>query len=112
MAKEFAQKFYHSAAWHHARNAYIAKRIAVDGGMCEHCHKRNGYIVHHVIELTPDNINDPNVTLNENNFQYWCKPCHDNEHLPSHENGVMYCEFDADGNPIRRVESPPKFSAK
>lgn len=108
MAKEFAKKFYASTAWHRARDAYIAERMSIDGGMCEHCHKRPGYIVHHIIELTPDNINDPNITLNTDNFEYWCKPCHDDEHLPTHgRDQFRTIVFDDDGNPICVNDNPP-----
>ena len=58
MAKEFARAFYNSKRWKDCRRAYIAKRISIDGGMCETCHEVPGYIVHHKIELTPDNISD------------------------------------------------------
>ena len=66
MAKEFAKAFYNSKRWKDCRRAYIAKRIAIDGGMCETCHEVPGYIVHHKIELTPDNINDPDIALGFN----------------------------------------------
>ena len=36
--------------------------------------------MHHIEELTPFNINDPNITLNFDNLEYVCKVCHDNEH--------------------------------
>ena len=80
MAKEFAKKFYKSKEWKKCREGYKAERIKVDGGMCEHCKKELGYIVHHIEELTPFNINDPNITLNFDNLEYVCKVCHDNEH--------------------------------
>lgn len=35
MAKEFARAFYNSKRWKDCRRAYIAKRISIDGGMCE-----------------------------------------------------------------------------
>ena len=80
MAKEFAKKFYKSKEWKKCREGYTAERIKADGGMCEHCKKELGYIVHHIEELTPFNINDPNITLNFDNLEYVCKVCHDNEH--------------------------------
>ena len=77
MAKEFAKSFYNSKKWLKAREEYIAERILVDGGLCEDCHQQLGYIVHHKAELTPDNINNLDITLNKNNFSYVCKACHD-----------------------------------
>ena len=76
MAKAFAQAFYRSAAWIKCRLSYIAKRKATDGGLCEHCRKALGYIVDHIIELTPYNINDPAISLNHDNLQYLCLECH------------------------------------
>ena len=80
MAKEFAKKFYRSKAWKKCRAGYIAERVKIDGGMCERCKKELGFIVHHKEELTPFNINNPDVTLNCSNLEYVCKVCHDNEH--------------------------------
>ena len=76
MAKEFAKAFYNSKRWKDCRRAYIAKRIAIDGGMCETCHEAPGYIVHHKTELTPDNINTPAVSLNWDNLELVCRSCH------------------------------------
>ena len=36
--KDFAKKFYKSQAWQDCRKAYIAKRMQIDGGLCEECH--------------------------------------------------------------------------
>ena len=75
MAKPFALAFYRSKAWRKSRAAYIAERQAIDGGMCEHCKDAPGYIVDHIDELTPDNIGNPNVALNHDNYQYLCLSC-------------------------------------
>lgn len=80
MAKEFAKNFYKSARWARARNTYIRMRIAIDGGMCERCHARPGYIVHHKTYITPSNITNPDVTLSTENLEYLCHECHDREH--------------------------------
>ena len=76
MAREFAKKFYNSKAWRKCRAAFIAKRRAIDGGMCQRCSRDVGYIVHHVKWITPDNINDPAITLNHENLEYVCQTCH------------------------------------
>ena len=80
MAKEFAKQFYHSQAWVQLRNLYAQKRHY----LCEDClakgEYRHGDIVHHVIELTPDNIHDNSVTLNENNLRLVCRSCHKRIH--------------------------------
>lgn len=71
MAKEFAKAFYNSKVWQRCRAGYIASVH----GLCEHC-GGPGYICDHVIELTPENINDPWITLSHENLQYLCTPCH------------------------------------
>ncbi len=48
--------------------------------MCEVCGKRLGYIVHHVKEINPNNIDSANITLNHNNLMWVCKKCHDDIH--------------------------------
>ena len=35
-----------------------------------------GEIVHHKTPISPDNINDANITLNWNNLQLVCRDCH------------------------------------
>lgn len=77
MAKKFAKKFYESPTWQKERACYIAERRAIDGGLCEICKKRLGYIVHHKTPLTPSNINKRIYALDHSNLQYVCKPCHD-----------------------------------
>jgi 5-methylcytosine-specific restriction endonuclease McrA len=76
MAREFAKKFYDSKAWKLCRKSFIADRIAIDGGMCEHCKDKLGYIVDHKEEITYENINNADVSLNHKNLQYLCLKCH------------------------------------
>lgn len=80
MAQEFAKQFYSSKAWQDCRNEY-AKRVHY---LCENCLKRGlykpGVIVHHVEELTPANIENPEVSLNWNNLRLVCRDCHAEEH--------------------------------
>lgn len=78
--KEFARAFYFSQAWIRTRNAYV-KSV---GGLCEDCLARGivraGEIVHHITPLTPENINDTDVTLNPANLRLVCRDCHAIEH--------------------------------
>lgn len=88
MAKEWAKKFYNSKAWIKCRESYISKVF----GLCERCGKP-GLILHHKIELTPFNINDPEITLNHNNLEYLCLDCHNKEHFKIYEatrEGLMF----------------------
>lgn len=36
--------------------------------------------VHHITEITPDNIDDPDVTLNMDNLVSLCRECHRARH--------------------------------
>ena len=103
MAKDWARPFYNSLRWIKARDSYIAKRMMIDGGLCEECHKYPGYIVHHKIHLTEDNIHDQEISLNFNNFEYVCKECHDEfegHGAGGHGKAKTLCSFDASGQPI------------
>ena len=97
MAKLWAKKFYKSKAWLITRTSYIAYRVSIDGGYCEHCKYELGYIVDHIEELTPENINDPNIALNHDNFQYLCLSCHNKKTFGSGQEvtreDVMFNEF-------------------
>lgn len=97
MAREFSKRFYKSKHWKNCRASYIAKRIAIDGGLCETCHDAPGFIVHHTVWLTPENINDPGVALNHNLLKYDCLICHNKEGTEVDE--YPYA-FDADGQLI------------
>lgn len=78
--REFAKEFYKSKAWQHCRTSYAKSR----GHLCERCLKRGkiepGEIVHHKVYLTPENINDPAVSLNFDNLELLCRKCHAEEH--------------------------------
>ena len=75
MAKDFAIKFYRTA-WKRCREGY-AKKV---GYLCEDCLSKGiykpGEIVHHKIELTPENINNPAITLSWDNLKMVCRDCH------------------------------------
>jgi len=77
---EDALPFYSSMAWKNARKAY-KKKV---GGVCERCLANGiiskGEIVHHKVHLNARNIHDPNVALNEDNFELLCRECHAKEH--------------------------------
>lgn len=102
MAREFAKSFYKSKAWQKCRGAYIKHRKSIDGGLCESCHERPGYIVHHKIELTPENINDPDIALGLRNLKYDCIECHNQENgRGDHEiPGLVRYVFGPDGEVI------------
>ena len=80
MAKPWAEAFYKSRAWRNCRDAYV-KSI---GGLCERCLTKGLYvpvdIVHHKTYITPENINNPNITLSFDNLEGVCRNCHAEEH--------------------------------
>ena len=102
MAKEWAKAFYNSKKWIRCRNSYIGFRISIDGGTCEECKRQQGYIVHHTITLTAENITDPDVALNHDNMKYVCKDCHDryDGHGIGNKKLKPLCAFDEHGQPI------------
>ena len=109
MAKEWAKSFYKSKRWQQCRDSYIAQRRLIDGGLCEVCHNAVGYIVHHKIMLSPDNINDPEIALNHDNLSYECKDCHDTHEghgIGNHGVGLLV-RFDENGQPFPIPDSPP-----
>ena len=98
--RAFAKAFYESPAWRNTR-AYIIKRGA---GLCVRCGAL-GAIVHHKRPLTPSNIDDPLVSLNENNLETLCRACHAIAHgaAPPIADGLA---FDANGNVVEAALMP------
>ena len=76
----FARALYWSRAWAVCRKKY-AESV---GGLCERCYAEGrvtpGQHVHHKIRLTPENINDTEITLNWDNLELLCEECHQKEH--------------------------------
>jgi 5-methylcytosine-specific restriction enzyme A len=101
MAKTWAKKFYASKAWKLCRESYIAKVH----GLCERC-EGVGKILHHTEYLTPENITDPNVSLNHDKLEYLCQDCHNREHHEKHSPTMWGVVFDMNGNPVRREDLP------
>lgn len=71
MAREFSRKFYKSKAWKQCRE-YIFNKYH---GLCNKC-GAPGEEVHHVTWLSPKNIDDPEITLGEDNLVLLCRNCH------------------------------------
>lgn len=80
MAKDYSKSFYNSQAWQELRVSFLKEKHYI----CERC-KAEGIItpateVHHKTYITPNNINDPSVTLNKDNLECLCHTCHTREH--------------------------------
>lgn len=98
MARDFARTFYRSPAWQKCRDGYFKKA----GGLCERCLTkgivRPGEIVHHKIHLTPQNIDNPDITLNWDNLELVCRDCHAEEHPEIYGKEHDRYAVDDDGN--------------
>ncbi len=103
MAREFSRKFYDSPAWRKCRKAFISYRKSVDGGLCQICKDDLGYIVDHIEELTPENINNQDITLSWSNFQYVCLVCHNKKTFGEPEEKKYFFGEDGQIYPL-----PPK----
>jgi len=81
MAKYAVLKsFYAHESWQQFRAAIIAER----GPVCQKCKmviaNSSDCILHHIKELTPENVRDYNISLNPENILIVCHGCHDKEH--------------------------------
>ena len=92
MALDYAKPFYNSKKWKKLRKYICESRHYT----CEECGDY-GDQVHHIIEITPDNINDPSITLNEDNLQLLCEECH-NAKRKTEKDLVDGLKFDEFGN--------------
>lgn len=86
----YAERFYKGPQWQAVREIVIKR----DQYLCQDC-KTAGRItpaeeVHHIIELTPENIYNPEIALGLNNLISLCRECHKARH--------------AGGRPVRRYK--------
>jgi Restriction endonuclease len=86
VARDFAKKFYNSRLWKDNVRPYIIKR---DNYKCKQCGSSIDLEVHHIIHLSPDNINDPNITVNERNLITLCRDCHFKVHEQDKIKGIV-----------------------
>jgi 5-methylcytosine-specific restriction endonuclease McrA len=79
----------------------VSGENVVPPGLCERCFDRGEYkpakVVHHIIWLNSDNINDHHITLSFDNFQRLCQDCHAAVHAGTSESRVT---FDECGNVV------------
>jgi len=58
----------------------VPDSMVVPPGICERCFQMGEFtpatLVHHKTHLTPENVDDPHVTLSYDNFQRLCQDCH------------------------------------
>ena len=105
MARDYARAFYNSMAWRTVRE-FVFNR---DLGLCVRC-DNPGTEVHHTTYLRPENINDPDITLNPARLITLCRECHLAEHQHSklvarynmirqYKPGTEQYDFDEMGQP-------------
>ena len=124
----FAHKFYHSKEWrgtlgkdgkyHGGMRNFIMDRAH---GLCERCVERArkgevppdreltpADVVHHITPLSPENMDDPSVTLDPANLMALCHDCHTEVHqhlgvgaMNGRRREEPRVGFDEDGNVVR-----------
>lgn len=77
--------FYRQTRWIKLRKVLMSERLNAEGLLiCEHCGKSilKDYdaILHHKIELTPQNVNDANIAYNPENLMFVHVKCHNEIH--------------------------------
>jgi len=96
MAQDYAKRFYNSVQWKRARELYIKSQHYI----CEDC-GGIACVVHHIITITPANINDPEITLGASNLKAVCKDCHADAHAGRTK--LSGISFDENGNVIKQA---------
>lgn len=81
-----------------------------DAYLCRNC-GAPATEVHHIIHLTPTNIDDPAISLSEDNLISLCRECHFEQHRGEHGSGRIreeqYAyEFDENGM-LKKKDIPP-----
>lgn len=109
MAQDFARHIYNSKAWKGtAKNKYkdgIRHMIVVKYNyLCAEC-GQTGDEVHHIIPLTPNNINDYSIVYGADNLILLCFDCHKAKHSKhKKEKNILQKNlfFDENGNLLSR----------
>ena len=98
--REKLKEFYKSSAWRTAREIALKR----DKYLCQDCKERPAEVVHHIKHLDKNNVNDPNISLNQDNLISICAMCHSLRHRGEHAKGRINQEknpynyiFDANG---------------
>ena len=84
--------FYKSKNWKLAREI----KILDQNGLCERCGE-TGVEIHHKVRLTMDNVNDAQISVNQDNLKLLCRECHNKEH----NRFSSKQQFDEEGNLIK-----------
>lgn len=78
------KQFYNSKEWQKCRLSLISERNPEGIIHCEYCgniiSSSGEAEIDHIKELTLDNVNDSNISLNPTNLKISCKACHNKKH--------------------------------
>lgn len=99
--RSFAEHIYKGRKWQKVRD-FIWNR---DNGLCQDCGEL-GDEVHHVIPLSPSNVDDPEIVYGEEHLVLLCRTCHKKRHKLLEKKKVFKQRvvFDVNGDPIPIVE--------
>ncbi len=92
--KEYSKSFYESTSLKKCRESYLSSQQYI----CERCNDI-AKLVHHKEYITPNNINDLDITLSFDNLEALCQECHNKEHHQKNNTELIYF-FDERGNLI------------
>ena len=87
------EQFYNSKAWRRLSRVFLLSTSYI----CEICGKP-AEIAHHKRHITPQNVTDPEITLNIENLQAVCVECHNTIHYGVGGAVLRGLEFDENGN--------------
>lgn len=102
------KRFYKSRAWQDVRSVVLDR----SHGLCERCMARGedkpADVVHHVVPLDDQKVNDPDIALNPDRLMALCHECHTEVHqqlgIGAMNGGVVEkprVGFDSEGNVVR-----------
>lgn len=77
--------FYKSPEWRTARELALMR----DKYLCQDCKDKPAEVVHHIIHLSEDNVDNPEISLNQNNLISICSNCHSIRHKGEHARGRL-----------------------
>lgn len=97
---EYAKSFYTGTKWRKLSKLYMSSINYV----CERC-GGVAEICHHKKYITPQNINNDDITLNWDNLEGLCMDCHNKEHKIKNKDYVNHPIFDSNGHMIGVKES-------
>jgi len=74
------EAFYTKQAWRKCRKSFLQEK----NGLCEICRSKGLIVpavhVHHKEPITPENLKNPEITLNHANLMALCEECHHAQH--------------------------------